>query len=65
MADSHQPDVLIAAVKRRHVQAVLSNLQVAAAVDHLGQADTAGNNISHTEGRDMFDELRPGPDVRF
>lgn len=50
MADSHQPDVLIAAVKRRHVEAVLLNLQVAAAVDHLGQADTAGNNISHAGG---------------
>lgn len=34
---SHQPDVLIAAVKRRHVQTVLTDLQVATAVDHLGQ----------------------------
>lgn len=34
---SHQPHVLIAAVERRHVQAVLTDLQVAAAVDHLGQ----------------------------
>lgn len=37
MANSHQSHVLIAAVKRRHVQAVLTDLQVATAVDHLGQ----------------------------
>lgn len=36
MTDCNQTDVLIAAVKRRHVQAVLTDLQVAAAVDHLG-----------------------------
>lgn len=35
VADGHQADVLVAAVKRRHVQAVLTDLQVAAAVDHL------------------------------
>lgn len=34
---SHQPNVLITAVKWRHVQTVLTDLQVATAVDHLGQ----------------------------
>ena len=36
MTDSHQSDVLITAIKRRHVQAVLTDLQVATTVDHLG-----------------------------
>lgn len=35
MAHGHQPDVLVAAIERRHVKAVLSDLQVAAAVNHL------------------------------
>lgn len=35
VSDGHQPHVLVAAVKRGHVQAVLTDLQVATAVDHL------------------------------
>lgn len=32
---SHKAHVLVAALKRRHIQAVLADLQVAATVDHL------------------------------
>lgn len=35
VAYSDQAHVLVAAIERRHVQAVLTDLQVAAAVDHL------------------------------
>lgn len=45
MAHSHQAHILVAPVEGRHIQAVLADLQVAAAVDDLwgekGRADSA------------------------
>lgn len=50
MTHGHQPHVLVAAIERRHVQAVLSDLQVAAAVDHL---DPYGQRRARKEMRQL------------
>lgn len=42
---SHQTHVLVAALKRGHVQTVLTNLQVATAVDHLGDREGGGREV--------------------
>ena len=49
VAHCHQPHVLVAAVEQRHVQAVLPDLQVAAAVNHLEQ-EQAQHPHKHTQG---------------
>ena len=46
VAHSHQAHVLVAALERGHVQAVLADLQVAAAVDHLDDGRDTGGTIN-------------------
>ena len=51
VTDGHQPHVLIAAVKRRHVQTVLTDLQVATTVNHLSQ------ELKHGHGQCEYTSL--------
>lgn len=46
MAHGHQAHVLVAAVERGHVQAVLADLQVAAAVNDLRRTGKAGGSAT-------------------
>lgn len=46
MAHGHQAHVLVAAIERGHVQAVLADLQVAAAVNDLRRTGKAGGSAT-------------------
>lgn len=46
MAHGHQAHVLVAAIEGGHVQAVLADLQVAAAVDDLRQREREGDSAT-------------------